>query len=374
MYLYNDEDYQKSGYYNIPCECNHCENFYWGTKKNTTFCSIRCSADSKKNRAIIICEQCGISKEKIISRIATEKGQQHNFCSKECHNIYVSEHLKENLGHQLVCEYCNEKFWSRKKESQFCTNECRSLARRNRIKLICARQDCDAEFEITMSKFNKRDRHFCSQSCAAKTLRSENKKPKKLVEYTCQYCAKIFQAKHRTGGRKYCCWECSRLHTIQTKGIMVKCDSCGADIRITPQDLIYPHHFCNRSCLGKYRQENRTGGQRRSKIEFYLEEKLQNKYPDLNIIFCDRKEIKRELDIYIPDMKLAIEINGPFHYRKIYSEKSFLRTKNNDKIKRKLCKINNIQLIIVKHTRFTKWGANRVFNRICRLIDSKICK
>lgn len=75
-------------------------------------------------------------------------------------------------------------------------------------------------------------------------------------------------------------------------------------------------------------------------------------FPNNNIRTRDRKTIKNprtnaflELDFYIPDLHLAIELNGPTHYKPIYGQAKFLRQQRNDELKRRLCKKLGITLI-----------------------------
>lgn len=79
---------------------------------------------------------------------------------------------------------------------------------------------------------------------------------------------------------------------------------------------------------------------------------IQELFPNKEIRTRDRKTLKNpltnaflELDFYIPEENLAIELNGPTHYKPIYGQAKFLRQQRNDEIKRKLCKDFGIILI-----------------------------
>ena len=54
-----------------------------------------------------------------------------------------------------------------------------------------------------------------------------------------------------------------------------------------------------------------------------------------------------ELDIYIPSLKLAFELNGIFHYEPIYGEDKLNKVKNNDGRKYQACFENKIELCII---------------------------
>lgn len=79
---------------------------------------------------------------------------------------------------------------------------------------------------------------------------------------------------------------------------------------------------------------------------------IQELFPNEEIRTNDRKTIKNpytdtflELDFYIPNQSLAIELNGPTHYKPIYGEAKFKRQQKNDQLKRDLCASQNITLI-----------------------------
>ena len=95
--------------------------------------------------------------------------------------------------------------------------------------------------------------------------------------------------------------------------------------------------YCTGSCrstnlkLSTY--AHKAGGRSRSKVELFLEEKLPKDFPNVDFIFNDKQTIGSELDIYMPQLKIAIELNGIIHYEPIYGESTLIRTQNNDKKK-----------------------------------------
>lgn len=105
--------------------------------------------------------------------------------------------------------------------------------------------------------------------------------------------------------------------------------------------------FCSRSCAATYNNKYKKHGTRRSKLEQWLEEKLTVLYPNLEIVYNDKQIIKSELDIYVPKLKLAFELNGIFHYEPIFGETKLSQIKNNDNRKFQACLENNIELCII---------------------------
>lgn len=105
--------------------------------------------------------------------------------------------------------------------------------------------------------------------------------------------------------------------------------------------------FCNMSCATLYNNTHKEYGYRRSKLEQWIEEQLIILYPNLEIHFNRKDAINSELDIYIPSLRLAFELNGIFHYEPIYSQEQFEKIQNNDQRKFKLCIEHNISLCII---------------------------
>lgn len=91
--------------------------------------------------------------------------------------------------------------------------------------------------------------------------------------------------------------------------------------------------FCCKSCASIYMRAHTKYGCRRSKLEKYVEQHLSIEFPNLKFIFNDISAIGAELDIYIPELRLAFELNGIFHYEPIYSETNFIKMQSRDKQK-----------------------------------------
>lgn len=107
------------------------------------------------------------------------------------------------------------------------------------------------------------------------------------------------------------------------------------------------NHFCCRSCSVSYNNKHKTTGSRRSKIEIFIEEGLRKNYPTLEIHFNQKSIISSELDIYIPSLNIAFEINGIFHYKPIYGVDKLYNVMLNDLCKQKNCEEKNIKLFIL---------------------------
>jgi hypothetical protein len=132
--------------------------------------------------------------------------------------------------------------------------------------------------------------------------------------------------------------------------------------------------FCSSSCAAIYNNTHKTTGNRKSKLEYYLEKELTLFYPNLEIHYNRKDTINSELDIYIPSLKLAFELNGIFHYEAIYGENKLEQIQNNDKRKFQACSESNIELCIIDSSKlkyFKESNAKPYLDIICDIINKK---
>lgn len=134
------------------------------------------------------------------------------------------------------------------------------------------------------------------------------------------------------------------------------------------------NYFCTHSCAATYNNTHKTKGNRKSKLEFYLEKELPLLYPNLEFHFNRKDAIESELDVYIPSMKLAFELNGIFHYEPIYGDIKLEQIKNNDKRKFQACLERNIELCIIDASQlkyFKESNAKPYLDIIVNIINNK---
>lgn len=184
----------------------------------------------------------------------------------------------------------------------------------------------------------------------------ESAKSRQLLPLVCLQCNQTFyKPKHviqkATRGMKafpsnFCSRDCSSKN--KTKKVECACDHCGKIfMKNKSQIKKTKSNFCCQSCAGKYGTSHKTTGTRSSRLEKWLAVKLSEKFPTLEFHFNRKDAINSELDIYIPTLKLAFELNGPFHYEPIFGQEKLETIKNNDCRKFQACLEKGIELCII---------------------------
>lgn len=196
-------------------------------------------------------------------------------------------------------------------------------------------------------------------------------KTKDLLPLKCETCSKTFyKIKHyivvclnasednpkRKNTNKYCSKACQSL--AFDRKITRTCLTCGAEVlRQLKEVKKVENSFCNQSCSAKYTNTHKKHGTRVSKLEVWLSQKLIELYPQYEFHFNKIDTINAELDIYIPAIKLAFELNGIYHYEPIYGQEKLNRVQNNDQRKFQACLNKGISLCSIntsKQVRFTE--------------------
>ena len=177
-----------------------------------------------------------------------------------------------------------------------------------------------------------------------------------LLNLRCYNCGTVFQCqkkriKHFIKENKdnrgnFCTKKCHSLY--YKNSIMFTCINCGVEIiKQNSETKKSKNHFCCQSCAATYNNTHKNKGNSRSKLEKYLEEQLNLLYPNLKILFNDKEIINSELDIYLPKLKLAFELNGIFHYEPIFGQDKLNQIHNNDNRKFQACLEKGIELCII---------------------------
>jgi len=205
-----------------------------------------------------------------------------------------------------------------------------------------------------------------------------------LLRFECEQCHNEFTRSKKAhndavahAGVKnpsgYCSLQC--LGDSHVTRVICNCAQCGKEISVRAAERKKSksgNSFCNSSCAAIYNNTHKTTGTRRSKLEAYLEEELSVLYHDLDIIYNDKLAIGSELDIYIPSLRLAFEINGIYHYEPIHGQDRLDSITVNDSHKFRDCLANDISLCVIdtsRQKRFTVKSSAEYLRIICDIIN-----
>ena len=204
-----------------------------------------------------------------------------------------------------------------------------------------------------------------------------------MIPLRCDYCQQNFERmqkyiKSNLKLRAYKGHFCSNACSVKSRDVRkeVECKQCNKKFLKKRCYLIKsPISFCSSSCAATYSNTHKTHGCRRSKLEVYFEQILPNKYPSVEFHFNRKDAIFSELDIYIPNLKLAFELNGIFHYEPIYGLNKLDQIQNNDHRKFQACLEKNIELCIIDTSSLTYFKpekAQKYLDIIVNIINSKL--
>lgn len=199
----------------------------------------------------------------------------------------------------------------------------------------------------------------------------------------CSHCETTYHKKQKfvkcyaltkTYTTNFCSTLCRSKAT--TKRTIVTCLTCARSFSKLDKEIAKSkNNFCSQSCSATWNNKNKNHGTRRSKLEVWLEEQLTQLYPDLEIKFNQKDAIGSELDIYIPSLKLAFELNGIFHYEPIYGEDKLQKIQENDKGKFQACIERGISLCIIdisQQSYFKPKTSQRFLDIIVGILDNEL--
>jgi hypothetical protein len=180
--------------------------------------------------------------------------------------------------------------------------------------------------------------------------------------------------------KPYCSRKCLGKGKTAKLTQRCNCANCGSAIvknKSVVNESKTKRFFCTKNCAASYNNRHKTFGTRRSKLEQWLEVQLTNLYPSLEILYNDVSTINAELDLYIPSLNLAFELNGIFHYEPIFGENRLQNIKSNDNRKFQACLEQNIELCIINTSsqKYVKPSTSEKFLHIIKnIIEQKLAK
>lgn len=231
---------------------------------------------------------------------------------------------------------------------------------------------------ICKSPFNESNfKRYCSYDCYLQS----NQESTHVIISPCEYCGElVLKYKSHLVGKIFCNRTCSgkasTLNPNFNKKILVPCTKCGIGKKqsdlYSRKTKIPRNSFCSKHCKGTYDSTVPKGIhdpsssfiRRRSSLELFIEDKVKSYFPYIELILNNRSILLGlELDFYIPDLNLAIEVNGIVHYEAIYGDDLFTKIQEKDNRKIQLCEEKKIDLITVKSTvRFYDSVGEQIWN------------
>lgn len=182
--------------------------------------------------------------------------------------------------------------------------------------------------------------------------------------------------KKKIGMKHFCSIKCRLKGMGCSAPSIITCSFCGKEARRRERDVkAAKNNFCSSSCNASYQNTHKTKGYRRSKLEVWLEEQLPILFPELDFHFNRKDAINSELDIYIPNLNLAFELNGIFHYEPIYGQDQLIKIQNNDNRKFQACLEKGIELCIIDSSGqnyFKESTSKKYLDIITKVIDDKL--
>ena len=315
----------------ILCKCNNCNNEWKVSpyeiikrKSNCPICSRKKANENKKlsneeiqsrlndyyilldkykgiNKKIKIkCKKCGYEFNATPSNLLKDNKNKHHMC-RNCFNIRRRENAAKRYQQHLDNYFGKEKSYDLLEEYQGLDTK---ILHRCRI--------CNYEWKVTPNNINLaiyRDKvkRVCP-NC------NNLKRVEKTYEERLKDVNSVFIP-------------IEKYINLKTK-IKHKCKICNKVSDVIPNNALKGSgcRYCNNKII-------------QSKYELKLVNFIKEKY-NYEVIEKDRKILNgKELDIYIPERKLAIEVNGLYYHCADYKDKNYHLEKTN------LCKQKGITLI-----------------------------
>lgn len=201
---------------------------------------------------------------------------------------------------KLKCKCCQELFESKTKSAIYCSRGC---SNKGRGFFFSNPSYCEwCKIKITRPCPSKKHR-FCSKLCEMDFRRKDR------IHKICNICQIQFWTV-KSSKKKFCSQKCMGIGM--------------------------------RGCHPQHKRKFRSFGEC---AMVYL---FRKNYPELKIVTNDRKELNGyEMDIWFPDHKIGIEYNGQHHFKPVYGEKVFEKTKHSDMNKSKISEEKSIKLIYI---------------------------
>jgi len=180
-------------------------------------------------------------------------------------------------------------------------------------------------------------------------------------EYNCAHCDAVFtprrsaiwKLKHGLLKKLFCSRECRTLN--YQRRVTLPCKICGKEVTRVQSEHRKSKSgnlFCSPECGTIWSNYVGKKFHTRSALELAVENAISSEFPELEIHYGSNSAIGAELDIYIPALKLGIEIHGAYHYYPVRGDwDKFMKTLRNDARKAKMAEDAGIKLYVLNSSK-----------------------
>lgn len=262
-------------------------------------------------------------------------------------------------------------------------------------KFVCKHCQQEVEFEkpgqvgahITHCELNpNRGKSYEKIKIIGPSMAIRNSENLKEIYYKtpkiCMNCNEVIDYENKEN--KFCNHSCSASYNnklrpkkqkltkqIRREKVLWKCPVCEKEILLNYAESL-KRKYCSGTCRNRINNQLINGS--RSKAEAMLENSLKLEFKTLEILFNNRTILtgNKELDVYIPKLKLAIEWNGIYHYKNFRGDEFLQKTQKQDLEKNNECKDFGIELYVVKDLKSSKKFIKEEIEKIVFLINNKL--
>jgi len=154
--------------------------------------------------------------------------------------------------------------------------------------------------------------------------------------------------------------------------VQIICANCGNTRMIQPTRISQTKRsFCSKHCAGTYNSKLPKHKTFQSKAEKQIRKYITTNYPNLEFITNNKSHIGYELDIFIPSLQLAFEINGIHHYKPIYGTPLFEKIKIRDNLRVEMCAAKNTTLIVLNISKLSQY-TDKHMQPFYQIVDTAI--
>ena len=177
---------------------------------------------------------------------------------------------------------------------------------------------------------------------------------------SCQFKREVGKIRENIskGSSTFCSLKCFYANRVTSS--KVPCLYCGNDV--IKKKGKTTNTFCNSSCFAFYNNKHRTKGNRRSRAEEFLENLIKREFPNHKMQTNVRDIIPDglEVDILLPELNIAIELNGPIHYFPIHGQEYLEKMTDRDIRKQVYLQKAGYNLIVLNISELRYWKTDQI--------------